>query len=56
VDGLTTELTDEAVTIRITPRKAKADLGLECWGASRKADTLARLLERDVVVSSEEGE
>jgi exopolyphosphatase/guanosine-5'-triphosphate,3'-diphosphate pyrophosphatase len=56
VDGLTTELTDEAVTIRITPRKAKADLGLECWGASRKADVLARLLERDVVVSSEEGE
>ena len=56
VEALTTELTDEAVTIRITPRKAKDDLGLECWGASRKADVMARLLERDVVISAEDPE
>ncbi len=31
-----------------------ADLGLECWGASRKADVLAKLLKRDVVISSED--
>jgi exopolyphosphatase/guanosine-5'-triphosphate,3'-diphosphate pyrophosphatase len=54
VENLTTELTDEALTVRITPHKAKADLGLECWGASRKADVLARLLERDVVISAED--
>ena len=41
-------------TIRIAPRLAGADLGLECWGASRKADVLAKLLKRDVVISSDE--
>jgi hypothetical protein len=25
---------------------------LECWGASRKADVLAKLLERDIEVSA----
>ena len=30
-----------------------ADLGLECWGASRKADVLAKLLERDVEIVAE---
>jgi exopolyphosphatase/guanosine-5'-triphosphate,3'-diphosphate pyrophosphatase len=54
VEGLGTELSDDALTIRITPRLARGDLGLECWGASRKADVLARLLKRDVVISAAE--
>ena len=54
VDGITTELSRDALTIRITPRLARADLGLECWGASRKADVLAKLLKRDVVISADE--
>jgi exopolyphosphatase/guanosine-5'-triphosphate,3'-diphosphate pyrophosphatase len=52
VEGLTSELADDALTIRIAPRLAGADLGLECWGASRKADVLAGLLKRDVVISA----
>ena len=47
------ELTPKELVIRIAPRMAGADLGLECWGASRKADVLAKLLRRDVVVTSE---
>ena len=54
VGGVTTELSRDALTIRITPRLARADLGLECWGASRKADVLARLLKRDVVITTDE--
>ena len=53
----------ETVTTELTPRRARrpdraaagkgADLGLECWGASRKADVLAKLLERDVEIVAE---
>jgi exopolyphosphatase / guanosine-5'-triphosphate,3'-diphosphate pyrophosphatase len=52
VETVTTALTDEALTIRIVPRLAGADLELECWGASRKADVLAKLLRRDVEISA----
>lgn len=49
VETVTTDLTSKALVVRLTPRVAGADLGLECWGASRKADVLAKLLRRDVV-------
>jgi exopolyphosphatase/guanosine-5'-triphosphate,3'-diphosphate pyrophosphatase len=52
VESLRTRLTADALTITIVPRLAGADLGLECWGASRKADVLAKLLERDVVIAT----
>jgi exopolyphosphatase/guanosine-5'-triphosphate,3'-diphosphate pyrophosphatase len=52
VETLTTGLTAEALTISVAPRLAGADLGLECWGASRKADVLGKLLERDVIVTA----
>lgn len=54
VENATTALSSDALTIRITPRVTGADLGLECWGGSRKADVLAKLLKRDVVISPEE--
>ncbi len=54
VDSLTTELSADALTILIAPRLVRADLALECWGASRKADVLAKLLKRDVVISGTE--
>ncbi len=54
VGNAATDLARDALTIRITPRLASADLGLECWGASRKADVLAKLLKRDVVISSDD--
>jgi exopolyphosphatase/guanosine-5'-triphosphate,3'-diphosphate pyrophosphatase len=52
IEGLASELTDEALTIRIVPRIKDTDLGLECWGGSRKADLLAKLLERDVIITA----
>ena len=54
VEGATTELSKGALTIRITPRVSGADLGLECWGGSRKADVLAKLLKRDIVISADD--
>ena len=53
VETVATELGPSALTVRIAPRLKGADLGLECWGASRKADVLAKLLERDVEIIAE---
>jgi exopolyphosphatase/guanosine-5'-triphosphate,3'-diphosphate pyrophosphatase len=53
VETVATELTDEALVIRIAPRLKGADLDLECWGGSRKADVLAKLLGRDVKIVAE---
>ena len=50
VADLTTRLTKEQLAIRVTPRLAKADLSLELWGGSRKADVLEKLLERSVTI------
>ncbi len=52
VETLRTRLTPHELTISIVPRLAGEDLGLECWGASRKADVLAKLLGRDVVIAA----
>ncbi|MGN6392041.1 MAG: Ppx/GppA phosphatase family protein [Gemmatimonadales bacterium] len=53
VETVTTELTDRALVVRIAPRLQGADLGLECWGGSRKADVLAKLLRRDVEITDQ---
>jgi exopolyphosphatase/guanosine-5'-triphosphate,3'-diphosphate pyrophosphatase len=53
VETVATELTEDAIIIRIAPRLQGADLGLECWGGSRKADVLAKLLRRDVEIVAE---
>ena len=52
VDQLTTRLTRDQLSIKVAPRKLGADLSLETWGASRKADVLAKLLDRPVVIRS----
>jgi exopolyphosphatase / guanosine-5'-triphosphate,3'-diphosphate pyrophosphatase len=52
VETVTATLSDESLVLAVTPGSAQADLGLECWGASRKADVLAKLLQRDVMVTS----
>jgi exopolyphosphatase / guanosine-5'-triphosphate,3'-diphosphate pyrophosphatase len=44
----------KALTLTVTPATEGTDLGLECWGASRKADVLAKLLQRDVVITPPE--
>ena len=48
VNTLPTDLTSDALVVRIAPRLKGADLGLEVWGATRKADVLAKLLKREV--------
>jgi exopolyphosphatase/guanosine-5'-triphosphate,3'-diphosphate pyrophosphatase len=53
VETVASELTRNALILRIAPRLQGADLGLECWGASRKSDVLAKLLRREVEIVSE---
>ena len=50
VNTLMTDLTRDALIVRIAPRLKGADLGLEVWGATRKADVLAKLLKREVKI------
>jgi exopolyphosphatase/guanosine-5'-triphosphate,3'-diphosphate pyrophosphatase len=52
VETVTARLDDRALTLTVTPATPGTDLGLECWGASRKADVLAKLLQRDVVMTA----
>jgi hypothetical protein len=49
VETVTAKLGDDALMLAVAPGSAQTDLGLECWGASRKADVMAKLLQRDVV-------
>lgn len=46
------ELAPEALRLRLTAADSGGDLGLECWGGSRKADVLAKLLRRDIEISA----
>jgi exopolyphosphatase/guanosine-5'-triphosphate,3'-diphosphate pyrophosphatase len=48
VAELTTRLTKERLSIRITARSSRADLSLELWGAARRVDVLEKLLRRPV--------
>lgn len=52
VDELTTRLTKDHLSIRVTPKRQGADLSLEIWGATRKSDVLAKLLDRPVVITT----
>lgn len=51
VDQVTTRLAKESLSVKVTPKRPGADLALEIWGATRKADVLAKLLGRPVVIS-----
>ena len=52
VDTLRTRLTVDKLTITVAPRLAGSDCSLEVWGAERKADVLAKVLGREVVVKT----
>jgi exopolyphosphatase/guanosine-5'-triphosphate,3'-diphosphate pyrophosphatase len=56
VDTVTAKLDSKALVLKVTPGNAQADLGLECWGASRKANVLAKLLQRDIVITPASGQ
>jgi exopolyphosphatase/guanosine-5'-triphosphate,3'-diphosphate pyrophosphatase len=53
VDSVAARLDSRALTLTVIPGQPGADLGLECWGASRKADVLAKVLARDIVVTAD---
>jgi exopolyphosphatase/guanosine-5'-triphosphate,3'-diphosphate pyrophosphatase len=51
VETVTAKLSPDALVLTVAPGSAQTDLGLECWGASRKADVMAKLIQRDVIVT-----
>jgi exopolyphosphatase/guanosine-5'-triphosphate,3'-diphosphate pyrophosphatase len=51
VETVTARMSDDTLVLQVKPGLAQSDLGLECWGASRKADLLAELLGRDVIIT-----
>lgn len=51
VERVTTRLMADKLTIRVIPKHRGTDLSLECWGATRKANVLAKLIGREVVVA-----
>jgi hypothetical protein len=52
VERVTVALTPEQVRIQVAPRVIGADLSLECWGAGRKSNVLAKMLDRDVEIDA----
>jgi exopolyphosphatase/guanosine-5'-triphosphate,3'-diphosphate pyrophosphatase len=52
VDTVRTRLTADKLFVTVAPRLAGADCSLEVWGAERKADVLAKVLGREVVVKT----
>jgi exopolyphosphatase/guanosine-5'-triphosphate,3'-diphosphate pyrophosphatase len=50
VDRVTTRLTRDQLSIKVSPRVPGGNLTLEIWGANRKADVLEKVVERRVVV------
>ena len=52
VERVAVALTPTEVRIEAVPRVSGADLSLECWGADRKSDVLAKVLGRDVRIET----
>jgi exopolyphosphatase/guanosine-5'-triphosphate,3'-diphosphate pyrophosphatase len=50
VERVDLTLNSEQVLLQLVPRVAGADLSLESWGAERKGDVLAKVLDRDIVI------
>ncbi len=55
VERVTATLTSDRVHLQVAPRVSGADLSLECWGAERKCDLLAKVLDREVRISTPDG-
>ncbi|MEO8295636.1 MAG: Ppx/GppA phosphatase family protein [Gemmatimonadota bacterium] len=51
VESLATETGRSRLTITAIPRLAGADLSLECWSASQKADVLETVLGRTITIT-----
>ena len=56
VETIRTRLMSDKLIVTVAPRLARSDVGLEVWAADRKADVLAKVLKREVVVKAAGGE
>jgi exopolyphosphatase / guanosine-5'-triphosphate,3'-diphosphate pyrophosphatase len=52
VERVPVSLEPASLRISAVPRVAGADVALECWGAGRKSDVLAKVLDREVVIEA----
>jgi exopolyphosphatase/guanosine-5'-triphosphate,3'-diphosphate pyrophosphatase len=52
VERVLASLVPGTLRVAALPRIAGADLSLECWGAERKSDVLAKVLDRAVVIEA----
>ncbi len=52
VDQVVAELTRKKLVLRITPRRAGANMALEDWAARRKADVLRKVLGRKITITA----
>jgi exopolyphosphatase / guanosine-5'-triphosphate,3'-diphosphate pyrophosphatase len=52
VERVTVSLLPERIQLVVAPRAGGADLSLECWGAERKGDVLAKMLHREVRIAA----
>ncbi len=50
VDQVMAELTRKKLVLRITPRRAGANMALEGWAARRKADVLQKVIGRKITI------
>jgi len=50
VEAMRLRMMPDRLLVDVVPRLVTTDLKLELWGAQRKADVLAKLLKRDVLV------
>jgi hypothetical protein len=50
VETVTVQLIPKKLTLKVAPRLKGADVELECWGGARKADLVAKLLDREVEI------
>ena len=51
VEKIIVEVCPTVLTLKAVPRFAGADLSLECWGAQEQADVLAKVMDREVLVT-----
>ncbi|HEX5003796.1 MAG TPA: Ppx/GppA phosphatase family protein [Gemmatimonadales bacterium] len=52
VDQVTAELTRKKLVLRIAPRRAGANMELECWAARRKSDVLQKIVGKKLTITA----
>jgi exopolyphosphatase/guanosine-5'-triphosphate,3'-diphosphate pyrophosphatase len=55
VERVIVSLAADLALLQVVPRIIGADISLECWGAGRKSDVLAKVLDREVRIGAPVG-